>query len=129
MDIAKEVTIISGDVKLNTLNPPVFKWGGSPKEDTDLVFSKAFCIERANWDEGIKKCTYTIHDREFTDLSFSKGELLEKMEGGYRLKEHEDGTKFIYESGNITAFDDSDWEWDREKLIGSVNSEKAGKPL
>lgn len=107
-----DVIITTGAVELKSLEDTKYLWYGTPAEDRELQFQKAYMIERTNWNEGIRNCDYRVHEREFTDLSFANGTTIQKSPEGYEIREHEDGTRFLYRLSYIPTFDSDDRDWD-----------------
>ena len=112
----RNVVVLSGTAELNELPNPACEWSGRIDEDRTLVFTNAYSIERKDWSHGIENCVYRVHDREFTDLSCMSGKTLQKYSDGSELREHEDGTVFLFSRGSIPTFDSGDREWDSMSL-------------
>ena len=106
------VKVFSDKVSLKELQDTKFQWRGNYKEDRELIFEQAFCIERIDWNEGIKDCEYTVHKRRFTDLSFLAGRTIEKYPDDYEIRVHKDRTKFLFSYVSIPTFDSGDRVWD-----------------
>ena len=87
----------------------------------ELTFDRAYVIEHINWDYGISDCTYSIHGREFKDLSFGRGETVEEIDDsdsiGHSLRIYPDGKKFIFAFKEIPTFDSGDRVWDSVRHV------------
>ena len=104
----KDVIVLSGSVKLTEQQKTSYYWQGRYDEDRELVFEKAYEIEHINWSEGVRDCIYRVHDREFKDLSCMSGKTLKKFSDDTEIREHEDGTEFLFFFIDIPTFDSGD---------------------
>ena len=111
MDAEQSVIVLQGNVQLNTKPNATYSWYGPVSMDRELKFREAYVIERNNWDKGIQGCIYQVKGREFTDLSFVKGKTLAEYPDDYEIREHMDGTKFIFSYSSIPTFDYTDRLW------------------
>ncbi len=111
-----DISIYSGKVRLKDIKAS-FNWNGNYKEDTELIFKKAYSIEHSGFDEGISGCTYSVHRRRFTDVSFAKGGMLDHYPRGYEIRRHADGTEFLFSFNDIPTFDEGDRDWDSMEHI------------
>ena len=116
----KDVEIISGNnVFLQSSKNKDYKWPLSSSKNVNLLFGSAYTI-KGGWD-GIS-CIYTVRGREFEDLSFASGTTLREIYNyddslGHKLREYEDGKKFLFTYEDIPTFDFGDREWDSIKNI------------
>lgn len=108
----QDIVILSGEATVTSLSKPSYQWAGRINEDRELIFKHAYKIERRSWDRGIENCFYRVHNREFKDLSCMSGDTLQKFPDDYEIREHADGTKFMFSYGSIPTFDSADREWD-----------------
>lgn len=101
--------VLQGDVELETLSNTAFPWYDPDSKEREIQFREAYVIERNDWDKGIQGCVYQINGREFTDLSFAKGKTLAEYPDRYEIRQHMDGTKFLFYYSSIPTFDDADF--------------------
>lgn len=96
----------------------------------NVEFIRAYELENSAHDD-IENCVYRVNGREFTDLSFAKGTLLENLKGdernGVKLKQYEDGTKFLLFHYNVPTFDSSDREYDGNCLAAVYRDDSGVK--
>ncbi len=116
MPDTKDIVILNGNVSVKSLPTTTYPWAGPVDGDRDLGFKRAYEICAEDWNKGIVDCVYSIHGRKFQDLSCMEGKILQKFQDryqdGYEVREHTDGTKFIFSCGIIPTFDSGDREWD-----------------
>lgn len=86
-----------------------------------LEFERAYELENSTFERDIENCTYRVNGREFTDLSFAKGTVLEILKGdernGVELRQYEDGKKFLLFHYDVPTFDIYDREYDGDCVI------------
>ena len=82
-----------------------------------LSFENAFVIDSRDHFTGLNDCTYQIGNRQFTGLSFARGQVLEQLPYDFTLRMHEDGTKFLHLYKAIPTFDFSDRQFDSQSHI------------
>ena len=128
MDAKRTVIVLQGNVQLNAvpnttyswygpvsmdreLKFPTYSWYGPVSMDRELKFREAYEIERNDWNNGIQGCIYQVKGQEFTDLSFVKGKTLAEYPDDYEIREHMDGTKFLFSYSSIPTFDYTDRLW------------------
>ncbi len=96
----------------------------------NVEFERAYELENSAHDD-IENCVYRVNGREFTDLSFAKGTLLENLKGdernGVKLKQYEDGTKFLLFHYDVPTFDSSDREYDGNCLAAVYRDDSGVK--
>ena len=109
---SKEVVVLSEHEKVEEQKRTSFPWRGSYKQDRELVFRRAYEIAHKSFANPLKDCRYRVHDRAFYDLSFLKGKTIEEYEGNYAIREHPDGTRFLFSYEEIPTFDSEDRDWD-----------------
>lgn len=112
MDAKQAVIVLQGNVQLNAKPNNTYSWFGPVSMDRELKFREAYEIERNDWNNGIQGCIYQVKGREFTDLSFVKGKTLAEYPDDYEIREHMDGTKFLFSYSSIPTFDYADRLWD-----------------
>ena len=112
MNSSKDVVIVNGKGIVSVIRKPVYRWSGRISEDRELVFKRAYEIAPPRVGEGISDLVFQVHDREFEDLSFLKGETLQEFSDGYEIRRHADGTKFLFSYSSVPTFDSGDREWD-----------------
>ena len=117
MDAKQAVIVLQGNVQLNAKPNTTYSWFGPVSMDRELKFREAYEIERNDWNNGIQGCIYQVKGREFTDLSFVKGKTLEEYPDDYEIREHMDGTKFLFSYSSIPTFDYADRLWDSTSHI------------
>lgn len=98
----------------------------------NLEFERAYELEGSFLDDrNIENCVYRVNGREFTDLSFVKGTLLENLKGngknGVELMQYEDGTKFLLFHYDVPTFDIYDREYDGNCLAVVYHDENGVK--
>lgn len=118
-----DVAVLSGNVTLGEISWTTFHWEGEYRKDHGLVFAHAYTIEHCN--EGINNCVYTVHGRKFTDLSFVQGKTIQQFSEGHEIREHEDGTRFLFVYKELPTFDSGDRVWGSTEHI-AVYSDKYG---
>ncbi|MBQ9486604.1 MAG: hypothetical protein IJU91_02230, partial [Selenomonadaceae bacterium] len=97
-----------------------------------LEFERAYKLECSFWDDSnISDCVYRVNGREFTDLSFAKGTVLENLQGdddnGVKLKQYEDGTKFLLFHYDVPTFDSSDREYNSDCVFSAYRDDSGVK--
>jgi len=115
MSNTNDIVILSGNVGVKNLLMTTYRWSGRIDGDRELEFKKAYEIYAKDWDEGIVNCIYSIHGRKFQNLSCMEGNTLQEIQDDddhYEVREHADGTKFVFSWGSIPTFDFGDREWD-----------------
>lgn len=112
MSVKQPVIVSQGNVQLESLVSTAYPWYDPDSKEREIQFHEAYVIERNDWDKGIQGCVYQINGREFTDLSFAKGKTLAEYPDRYEIRQHMDGTKFLFYYSSIPTFDDADWLWD-----------------
>lgn len=117
MDAKRTVIVLQGNVQLNAVPNTTYSWYGPVSMDRELKFREAYEIERNDWNNGIQGCIYQVQGREFTDLSFTKGNTLAEFPDDYEIREHVDGTKFLFSHSSIPTFDYADRLWDSIRHI------------
>lgn len=117
MDAEQKVNVIQGDVERKALKDTAHPWYDSDTKEREIKFREAYIIERNDWDKGIVDCIYQIKGRTFTDLSFARGETLARYPDLWELRQHMDGTKFLFNYSRIPTFDESDWIWDNTSYL------------
>ncbi len=109
MPDTKDVVILSGNAIVKSLPTTTYQWSGPIDNDRELRFKRAYEICGKDWTEGIENCVYSIHGRKFQNLSCMEGETLQKIQDDndfhYEVREHADGTKFVFSCGSIPTFD------------------------
>ena len=108
----KEVVVLSGKAEVKVISKPVYKWEGKTGEDRELVFRSAYVIAPPGLGEGVSSVAFRVHTREFCDLSFLKGETVQKYPGNKEIRRYADGTPFMFSYERIPTFDSGDREWD-----------------
>ena len=106
------VKVFSDKVSIKKMENTKFQWRGEYGDDLELIFEQAFCISPIDRNKGINDCIFTIHDRRFTDLSFLNGKTINEYPDDYEIREHDDGTKFLFSFVDIPTFDSEDRVWD-----------------
>lgn len=91
-------------------------WPESDREDM-LIFKTICKIEPTNRSEGVTGCCFRVRRRAFRDLSFQEGRVIQSYGEGCELREHEDGTGFLFFEEDIPTFDSEDREWDSVNQI------------
>ena len=129
-DPNEDLVLLSGqDVALRSLEKTTYTdfpvYNG---QSIELTFGRAYALYRINWDYGISDCTYSIHGREFKDLSFGIGETVEKIDDndsiGHSLRIYPDGKKFIFAFEEIPTFDSGDRVWDSVRHVALYCDDK-----
>ena len=121
----KDIEILSGDARINNLSDCSYKWPGQPGEYCKLIFEEAYEIEPIRLGAGLSDLTFRVHGREFKDLSFLKGKILQEYLGDYDIRRHPDGTIFLFSYEEIPTFDSGDREWDSMRHI-AVYADESG---
>ena len=85
---------------------------GKINDERDLVFKKAYEIASTHLREGISNLAFRVYNREFKDLSFLEGEILQEYPDRHEIRKHADGTKFMFLYSGVPTFDFEDRVWD-----------------
>ena len=107
-----DVSIARRKALLRELPNPTFAWENGNGKVCELIFQRAYSIDKKKWDADISGCAYRIHRRKFRDLSFMEGEVVRALPDGGEVRAHADGTRFLYFHKNIPTFDSEDRTWD-----------------
>lgn len=111
MNFWHEVVIVRGNAKLKPDKNTHLRFRAPDGQWVELAFRKSFVLESLGVGETLQNCTYRIHRREFTDLSFVHGETGEKWPRNFEIRKHKDGTKFLFAYESTPTFDFEDRLW------------------
>ena len=75
------VSIVSEHFRVENYEWNVFRCISCDIRDLEMEFERAYQLVRSGYGSGIENCTYRVNGREFTDLSFAKGTVLEILKG------------------------------------------------
>lgn len=111
MNFWREVIIVHGDTRLKPGENTCICFSTPDGQRIELAFRKSFTLESMGVGETLQNCTYKIHRREFTDLSFIHGETIKKWPRNFEIRKHKDGTKFLFAYESTPTFDFEDRLW------------------